>query len=68
MRVDKLRLREKVEKGVEFHGKFVSENERTNSIVLRVSRIEMARVNANWVLYRLDCGHLVNEPVDFIVK
>lgn len=37
------------------------------SIVLRVSRIEMAWVNANWV-YRLDCGHLVNDPIDFIVK
>lgn len=34
---------------------------RVNSIVLRVSRIEMAWVNANWV-YRLDYGYLVNDP------
>lgn len=41
---------------------------RTNSIVLRVSGIEMARVIVNWVLCRLDCGHLVSDPVDSTVK
>lgn len=28
----------------------------------------MTRVIANWVLYRLDCGHLVSDSVDSTVK
>lgn len=51
-----------------FQGKGRAQSERTNFIVLRATGIEPVRVIANWVLYWLDCGHLVRNLDDFAVK
>lgn len=51
-----------------FEGKGRARSERTNFIVLRATGIELVRVIANWVLYWLDCGHLVRDLVDFAAK